>query len=103
MVGEGKLIDPAKDYVVCVNMVCSPYGSSSPASINPETGKPYLLDFPRTTVRDMVNANILVRKHLGIEKIDIMLGPSIGGFQAYEWAVTGAGCDTEGGIYRHHS
>jgi len=88
MVGEGKLIDPAKDFVVCVNMLCSPYGSSSPASINPATGKPFMLDFPRTTVRDMVAANILIRKHLGIDKINILLGPSIGGFQAYEWVIS---------------
>lgn len=87
MVGKGCLFDPDKYYIVCVNILCSPYGSTSPASINPETGKPYLLSFPRTTVRDIVNANILVRRHLGIEKIDLMLGPSIGGFQALEWAV----------------
>ena len=84
MVGEGKLIDPEKVYVVCVNMLCSPYGSSSPASINPATGKPYMLDFPKTTIRDIVRANILVRKHLGINHIDVMLGPSIGGFQTPE-------------------
>lgn len=87
MVGKGCLFDPDEYYIVCVNILCSPYGSSGPASINPETGKPYLLSFPRTTVRDIVNANILVRKHLGIDTIDLMLGPSIGGFQALEWAV----------------
>src|SRR5574344_135359 len=87
MVGKGKIFDPDEYYVVCVNMLCSPYGSSSPASINPSTGKPFLFDFPRTTVRDIVNANILVRKHLGIDKIDMMIGPSIGGFQALEWVI----------------
>ena len=87
LVGPGKLFDPDKYYIVCVNMICSPYGSSCPASINPATGKPYLLDFPLTTVRDIVHSNIIVRKELGIENIDIMLGPSIGGFQALEWAV----------------
>ncbi len=86
-VGEGKLFDPEKFFVVCAGMLCSPYGSSSPASLNPATGKPYMLDFPRTTVRDVVRANILVRKHLGIEKIDMMIGPSIGGFQALEWVI----------------
>lgn len=87
MVGPGKLIDPDKVYVVCVNMLCSPYGSSSPASINPKTGKPYMFDFPKMTIRDIVKANILVRKHLGIEHIDVMLGPSIGGFQTLEWVI----------------
>ena len=68
-------------------MLCSPYGETGPASVNPATGRPYLFDFPRTTVRDIVNAEILVRKHLGIRRIDLMLGPSIGGFQALEWVI----------------
>lgn len=87
MVGKGTLIDVDRYYVVCVSMICSSYGECSPATIDPATGKPYLLSFPDTTIRDMVRANILVRKHLGIEKIDLMIGPSIGGFLTYEWAV----------------
>ena len=87
MVGKGLLFDPDEVYVVCVSTLCSPYGECGPATINPETGKPYFLDFPRTTVRDIVSANILVRKHLGIERIDLMLGPSIGGFQTLEWVI----------------
>jgi len=87
MVGPGMLFDPEKVYVVCSSILCSPYGLCGPASVNPLTGKQYLKDFPRTTVRDLVTANILVRKHLGIEKIDLMIGPSIGGYQAYEWVV----------------
>lgn len=87
MVGEGRLFDPEKYYIVCAGILCSPYGSSGPASIDPSTGKPYMFDFPLTSVRDMVSANILLRKHLGIGRIDMMLGPSIGGFQALEWAI----------------
>ncbi|MDY3782851.1 MAG: homoserine O-acetyltransferase [Candidatus Cryptobacteroides sp.] len=87
MVGPGCVFDPEKDFVVCVSMIASPYGECSPLSVNPETGKPYLLSFPRVSVRDMVRAAILVRKALGIESIDLLLGPSIGGFQALEWAV----------------
>ena len=87
MVGNGRLFDPDIYFIVCVNILCSPYGSSGPASVNPDTGQPYLMTFPQTTVRDVVNANILVRKHLGIEKIDLMVGPSIGGFQALEWVI----------------
>lgn len=87
MVGKGLLFDPDEVYVVCVSTLCSPYGLCGPFTINPATGKPYFLDFPRTTVRDIVNANILVRKFLGIEKIDLMLGPSIGGFQTLEWVI----------------
>lgn len=88
LVGRGKLLDPDKYFIACVNMLCSPYGSSGPASTNPKSGKPYKFDFPATTVRDMVSASIEVRKYLGIDKIDLMIGSSIGGFQAVEWAVT---------------
>ena len=87
MVGAGKTIDPEKDFVVCVNMLGSAYGSEGPACIQPGSGKPWLLDFPKITIRDTVNAFIAVRKHLGIEKIDLLIGASNGGFHAIEWAV----------------
>lgn len=87
MVGEGKPINPEKEFVVCVSMLCSSYGECGPATINPASGRPYLLDFPKTTVRDMARANDLVRQALGIECIDLLIGPSIGGFVAYEWLV----------------
>ncbi len=88
LVGTGKTIDPDKYYVICVNILGSPYGTTSPASVSPSSGRPYFFDFPKYTVRDIVNANILVRKHLGIDHIDIMIGGSIGGFQALEWVIT---------------
>ena len=87
MVGTGKTIDPDKDFVVCVNIPGSPYGSVSPVSTDPATGRPFLLNFPAITVRDMVSSLIAVRKHLGISHIDLLLGSSIGGFQAIEWAI----------------
>ena len=87
LVGPGKLFDTEKYFVVCANMLGSPYGSSGPSSINPETGQPYYFDFPLITVRDIVKANDIVRRHIGIEKIDLMIGGSIGGFQSLEWAV----------------
>ena len=88
MVGPGRTIDPDKDFVVCVNMLGSAYGSESPARENPATGKPWMLDFPRITIRDSVSAFIAVRKYLGVEKIDLLIGASNGGFNAIEWAVT---------------
>ena len=91
MMGPGRTIDPERDYVVCVNMLGSSYGSESPARTNPATGKPWLLDFPRVTIRDSVSAFIAVRKHLGVEKIDLLIGASNGGFNAVEWAVTEPG------------
>ena len=88
MVGPGKAIDTEKSFVVCVNMLGSAYGSEGPAQVNPATGKPWLLDFPKITVRDMVAASVVVRKALGINRINLLIGSSIGGFQAIEWAVT---------------
>lgn len=87
MVGPGKTIDTDKNLVVCVNMLGSAYGSESPARENPATGKPWLLDFPQVTIRDTVNAIIQVRKHLKINKIDLLIGASNGGFHALEWAI----------------
>ena len=55
LVGPGKTIDPDKYFVVCVNMLGSPYGTTSPASVKPGTDRPYYFDFPKITVRDIVN------------------------------------------------
>ena len=88
LVGKGRVLDPDKYLIVCVNMLGSCYGSSGPSEMKPDGRGPYLLDFPEVTVRDMVRANILVREHLGIGEIDFLLGSSIGGFQAVEWLVT---------------
>ena len=87
LVGPGKFFDTEKYFVVCVNMLGSAYGSSGPSSQRPDGDGPYYFDFPKITVRDIVNASILVRQHLGVEAIDILAGGSIGGFQALEWAV----------------
>lgn len=87
LVGPGRLFDTDRYFVVCANMLGSAYGSSGPSSINPETGKPFYFDFPKITVRDIVKANDLVRRHLGISKIHLMVGGSIGGFQSIEWTI----------------
>jgi len=87
LVGPGKLFDTEKYFVICCNMLGSCYGSSGPSSINPSTGKPYYFSFPMTTVRDMIRAYDLVRVHEGIPAIDLLLGASIGGFQALEYTL----------------
>ena len=87
LVGPGKLFDTEKYFVICANMLGSAYGSSGPASVDPMTGSPYFFDFPKITVRDIVRANSLVCRHLGIRHIDLMVGGSIGGFQSVEWAI----------------
>ena len=85
LVGNGKPIDTGKYTVVCANMLCSPYGSSGPLT------EPSYLGFPKITIRDMVKAEILLKRHLGIKSIDILIGGSIGGFQVLEWAIMDPG------------
>lgn len=87
LVGEGKFFDPSKYFIICVNKPGSPYGSSSPLSINPETGEPYYSDFPVFTIRDIIRSYQLLQVHLGIEKVWVGLGGSTGGMQLLEWAV----------------
>jgi len=87
LVGSGTFFDPAHWYIVCANVLGSPYGSTSPISLNPLTGKSYLLDFPTITIRDMVKAHRLLAEHLGIEQISLLIGGSMGGQQALEWAI----------------
>lgn len=88
LVGEGKTYDPNKHFIVCANIIGSCYGSSGPLTIDPATQKPYYSSFPIVTIRDMVQAHILLRKHLGLEKINTIVGGSMGGYQVLEWALT---------------
>ena len=87
MVGENAVIDPKKYFIVCANILGSCYGSSGPMSQNPLTSQPYYNSFPAISIRDMVKAHILLREHLGIKKIDLLVGGSMGGYQAMEWAI----------------
>ena len=87
LIGKGKVFDPEKHFIVCANILGSCYGSTGPNSVNPETGKMYLQDFPAVTIRDIVNSFVRLRKHLGIEKINFAIGGSCGGYQLLEWLV----------------
>lgn len=87
LVGKGKFFDPAKYTIVCANILGSCYGTTGGASINPKTGKPYMLDFPKITIRDVVACHEILRKELGIKQIDLLVGGSVGGFQAIEWSI----------------
>jgi len=87
LTGEGKVWDPHKYFIVCANILGSCYGTSGPLSIDPHTGNPYFSRFPSITIRDMVQAHVLLRKHLGIEKIALLAGGSMGGYQVLEWAL----------------
>lgn len=87
MVGKGLLFDPAEYFIVCANVLGSCYGTTGPASVNPETGKQWLNDFPLITIRDLVNVHEILRKHLGIKEIHTIIGASIGGYQALEYSI----------------
>lgn len=87
LVGEGLALDPEKYFIVCANILGSCYGTTGPLSINPETQEPYFSQFPAVTIRDMVNAHILLRQHLQLDRIHLMVGGSMGGYQALEWCV----------------
>lgn len=86
LVGEGRLLDPDKYFIVCANVIGSCYGSTGPTSIDPRTGQAYGLGFPLITIRDMVRAHRLLQRHLGIRRIRLGIGGSMGGQQIIEWA-----------------
>lgn len=88
LIGPGKAIDTTKLFVVASNMFGSSYGSTNPASINPTTGKPYGPNFPRHTVGDVVRTQKTLLDHLGVKHLVAVAGPSYGGYQAFQWAVT---------------
>ena len=88
LIGPGKAIDITRYFVVSSNMLGSSYGSTAPASIDPATGKRYGPDFPDITVRDIVRAQKLLLASLDVNHLVAVVGPSYGGFQAFQWAVT---------------
>jgi homoserine O-acetyltransferase/O-succinyltransferase len=79
MIGPGRPIDTRRFFVICVNSLGSPFGSTSPASINPSTGQCYRLTFPVLTVEDIARAGHEVVASLGIKKLAAVVGPSLGG------------------------
>ena len=86
-VERDRFLDPERYFIVCANFLGSHYGTTSPLSVNPATGKKWYYDFPRITVRDMVACHRLLAEHLGIKRVKLLIGSSIGGFQSMEWAI----------------
>jgi homoserine O-acetyltransferase len=85
--GKSALFNPEEHFIICANVLGSHYGSTSPLSINPVTGQPYYLSFPEFTIRDIVNGHRLLASNLGISNIRVLIGGSLGGQQAAEWAI----------------
>ena len=88
LIGPGKPIDTNRLYVVASNMLGSSYGSTAPKSINPATGRAYGPDFPAFGLPDIVNAQKALLDQLGVKHLVAVAGPSYGGFQGFQWAVS---------------
>lgn len=85
MIGSGFALDTDRSFIICVNHLGGCFGSTGPASLNPATQKPYGPEFPPFLLRDMVHAAHAVVRHLGIERLHAVIGPSLGGMLAFEY------------------
>jgi len=88
LIGPGKAIDTTRFFVVSSNTLGSCYGTTGPGSLNPATGKPYGPEFPEISMRDIVMAQRRLLERLGVTHLIAVAGPSMGGRQAFQWAVT---------------
>jgi homoserine O-acetyltransferase len=87
MIGPGKAFDTDQYFVVSTNLLAGCRGTTGPSSTNPATGRPYGSDFPVITVADMVRTERAFLDELGIERLAAVAGGSLGGMQAFEWAI----------------
>jgi homoserine O-acetyltransferase/O-succinyltransferase len=87
LIGPGKAVDTRRFFVVCANVLGGCQGSSGPSSINPATGRPHGIAFPFVTIRDMVRAQKLLLDHLGVTGVHAVVGGSMGGMQALQFAI----------------
>jgi len=87
MIGPGKPIDSNHYFIICINSLGSCFGSTGPASINPKTGEPYRLDFPDLAIEDIANAGYLALKEMDIDKVNTLVGASMGGMVALAYAI----------------
>jgi homoserine O-acetyltransferase len=88
MIGPGKALDTNRYYILCANVLVGCGGTTGPASINPETGLVYGLDFPSVSILDMVHLQKVLVEHLGIKQLLAVIGGSMGGMQALQWTVS---------------
>ena len=88
LLGPGRALDPERDYVVCTNVLGSCYGTTGPTSPRPGGGEPWGPEFPAITVRDMVRVQREALAVLGVRRLRLVIGGSLGGMQALEWAAT---------------
>ncbi|CAK7236577.1 L-homoserine-O-acetyltransferase [Sporothrix curviconia] len=96
LLGPGRAFEPQHFFIFCANVLGSPYGSASPVTADPRTGRPYGPGFPQTTVRDDVHAHKLVLDALGVTSVAAVVGGSMGGMTTLEWPLC-----TPPGYVRH--
>ncbi len=87
LIGPGRFFDTTRYFVICSNVLGSCYGTTGPSSIDPNTGQTYGMRFPVITIRDMVETQRKLIEYLGVRRLHMVAGGSIGGQQALEWAV----------------
>lgn len=87
LIGPGRAVDTDRYFVVCANLLGGCAGTTGPSSTDPRTGRPYGPDFPLLTIGDLVAAHRRLLEHLGIDRIHAVVGGSLGGMQALEWAL----------------
>ena len=88
LIGPGKAVDTDRTFVISVNALGSAHGSTGPNCTDPRTGKPYGPTFPEITLRDMVASQKLLVDSLGLKSLVAVIGPSMGGFQSFQWAAS---------------
>jgi homoserine O-acetyltransferase len=88
LIGPGRFFDTSRYYVVCSNVVGGCSGSTGPSSVDPYTGRRYGMRFPLVTIHDMVRAQRILLEHLGVRRLEMVAGGSIGGQQALQWTIS---------------
>jgi homoserine O-acetyltransferase/O-succinyltransferase len=88
LVGPGLPLDTDRFFVICANVLGGCMGTTGPASANPATGRPWSVDFPLVTIRDMVRSQAMLLDRLGIESLFCVIGGSMGGMQVLQWAAS---------------
>jgi homoserine O-acetyltransferase len=88
LLGPARSLDPGRDFVVCSNVLGSCYGTTGPASLHPDGRRAWGADFPPVTIRDMVRLQAALLDSLGVGRLRLVIGGSLGGMQALEWAVS---------------
>ncbi len=84
---EKEILDPSKQFIICSNVLGGCYGTTGPTSINPATNKPYQADFPKVSIRDIVEVQRKLADFLGVREFELAIGGSMGGMQILEWLI----------------